>query len=87
VAGIGHRDRIGALRHALSGEDFRAFGRLQHIGIEAELDGQRPVQLDQPRGGDRGRGDACEKVRRQRRLGVLEREMNGHDLKIGAGGE
>ena len=48
------------------------------------MDGQRPVQLDQPGGGDRGRRDAGEKVRRQRRIGVLEREMDGHDPKIGA---
>ena len=87
VAGIGHRDRLGAIGDALAGEDFGAFRALQHVGIEAELDGQRPVQLDQPGGGDRGRGHAGEKVRRQRRIGVLEREMDGHDPKIGAGTE
>ena len=87
VAGIGHRDRIGALGDALSGEDFSAFRALQHVGIEPELDGERPVQLDQPGGGDGGRGHAGEKVRRQRRIGVLEREMDGHDPKIGAGTE
>ena len=55
VAGIGHRDRVGAIREALSGEDFSPFRALQHIGIKAELDGQGPVQLDQPGGGDGGR--------------------------------
>ncbi len=87
VAGIGHRDRVGAVGEALSGEDFRPFRAIQHVGIEPEMDGQRPVQLDQPRGGDRGRRHAGEKVRRQRRIGVLEREMDGHDPKIGAGAE
>ena len=87
VAGIGHRDRVGAIGEALSGEDFGPFRALQHVRIEAEMDGQRPVQLDQPGGGDRGRGHAGEKVRRQRRIGVLEREMDGHDPKIGAGAE
>ena len=87
VAGIGHRDRVGAVGEALSGEDFGAFRALQQVRIEPEMDGQRPVQLDQPGGGDRGRGHAGEKVRRQRRIGVLEREMDGHDPKIGAGTE
>ena len=87
VAGIGHRDRVGAVGEALSGEDFGPFRALQHVGIEPEMDGQGPVQLDQPGGGDRGRGHAGEKVRRQRRIGVLEREMDGHDPKIGAGTE
>ena len=87
VAGIGHRDRVGALREALSGEDFGPFRALQHIRIKAEMDGQGPVQLDQPGGGDGGRGHAGEKVRRQSRVGVLEREMDGHDRKIGPQGE
>jgi hypothetical protein len=87
VAGIGHRDRVGAVGEAFSGEDFSPFRALQHVGIKSELDGQGPVQLDQPGGGDRGRGDPGEKVRRQGRIGVLEREMDGHDPKIGAGTE
>ncbi len=49
VAGIGHRDRVGPIREALSGKDFSPFRALQQVRIEAELDGQRPVQLDQPR--------------------------------------
>ena len=87
VAGIGHGDRLGAIGEALSGEDFRPFRALQHVGIEPEMDGQRPVELDQPRRGDRGRRHPGEKVRRQGRIGVLEREMDGHDPKIGAGAE
>ena len=87
VAGIGHGDRVGAVGEALSGEDFGPFRALQHIRVEPEVDGQGPVQLDQPGGGDGRRGHTGEKVRRQRRIGVLEREMDGHDPKIGAGTE
>ena len=87
MARIGHRDRVGAVWDALSGEDFRALRAVQHVWIEPELDGERPVQLDQPGGGHGGRGHAGEKVRRQRRIGVLEREMDGHEPKIGAGTE
>ncbi len=84
VAGIGHRDRVGAVRNAFAREDFGALRARKQLGVEAEMDRQRPVELDQARGGDRGGGDAGEKVRRQRRIGVLEREMDGHDPKIGA---
>ena len=84
VPGIGHRDRVGAIRQALSGKDFRPFRGLQQVGIEPEVNRKRPVQLDQPGRGDRGRRDAGEKVRRQRRIGVLEGEMDCHGLKIGA---
>ena len=37
VAGIGHRDRVGALRNALAGEDFGAFRALQQVRVEAEM--------------------------------------------------
>ena len=87
VAGIGHRDRIGAVGNPLAGQDLGALGALEQVGIEAEMDRQRPVQLDQARGGDRGRRHAGEKARRQRRIGVLEGEMDRHGLKIGAPGE
>ena len=87
VAGIGHGDRIGAIGHSLAGEDLGALGAVEQVRIEAELDRQRPVQLDQARGGDRGRRHAREKVRRQRRIGVLEGEMDRHGLKIGAPGD
>ena len=87
MPGIGHGDRIGAVGEALSGENFGPFRALEHIRIEPEIDGQGAVQLDQPRGGDGRRGHAGEKARRQRRIGVLERELDGHDPKIGAGAE
>ena len=83
VAGIGHRDRVGAVGDALAGEDLGAFRAVEQVRIEPELDRQRPVQLDQPGSGDGGRRDAGEKVRRQRRIGVLEGEMDRHGLKIG----
>ncbi len=84
VAGIGHGDGIGALGQPLAGEDFSAFRGRQQVGIEPQIDGKRPVQLDQPGGGDRGRRNAREKVRGQRRVGVLEGEMQRHGVKIGA---
>ena len=83
VAGIGHRDRLGAVRNALAGEDFGALRAVEPVRIEAELDRQRPVQLDQPGRGDRRRRDAREKAGRQRRIGILEGEMDRHGLKIG----
>ena len=38
VAGIGHRDRVGAVGDALAGEDFGALRAVQPVRIEAELD-------------------------------------------------
>ena len=87
VAGIGHRDRVGALGNPLAGQDLGPLGAVEQVGIEAEMDRQRPVQLDQARGGDRGRRHPGKKARRQRRIGVLEGEMDCHGLKIGAPGE
>ena len=84
VAGIGHRDRIGAVGNASCRRGFRRPRARQQVGIEAELERQRPVQLDQPGRGHRGRRHAGEKARRQRRIGVLEGEMHRHGLKIGA---
>src|SRR4029077_2780601 len=69
----------------LAGEDFRAFRTIEQIRIETELNCQRPVQLDQPGRGHRRRRHAGEEIRRQRRIGVLEREMYGHSHKIGMG--
>ena len=83
VTGIGHGDRVGAVGQALAGEDFRAFRAFQPVRIEPELERQRPVQFYQPGRDDRGRRNAGEKVRRQRRIGVLEGEMHRHGLKIG----
>ncbi len=84
VAGIGHRDRIRAIRQALAGEDFDPFRTVEPVRIEPEMDRQRPVQLDQPRRGHRGRRHPGEEVRRQRRIGILEGEMHRHEPKIGA---
>ena len=84
VAGIGHGDGVGAFRQAFSGEDFGALGRCELVRIEPKLDGELPVQLDQPGSGDRGRGHAREEIGRQGRVGMLEGEMQRHGLKIGA---
>ena len=78
VAGIGHRDRVGAVGDPLAGENFGALRALQPIRIEAEMDRERPVQFDQPRRGDRRRRHPREEVGRQRRVGVLEGEMHRH---------
>ena len=51
VAGIGHRDRVGAVGQPFAGEDFGAFRARQQLRIEPEMDGERPVQFDQPRRG------------------------------------
>jgi hypothetical protein len=81
VAGIGHGDGVGSIRNRLPGQDFGALGGLQGGRIEPELDRQGPVQLDQPGGSNRGRRDAGEEAVRQRRIGVLEGEMDGHGGK------
>ncbi|MHC2692970.1 hypothetical protein ACVME9_005461 [Bradyrhizobium liaoningense] len=83
VAGIGHRDGIGSGRNRLAGQDLGTLRGFQQVRIQPELDCQRPVQLDQPGGGDRGRRDAGKEAVRQRRIGVLEGEMHRHRLKIG----
>ncbi len=38
VAGIGHRDRVGAIGDALAGQDLGAFRALQQVRIEPEMD-------------------------------------------------
>ena len=38
VAGIGHRNRVGAVGDPLAGEDFGAFRAIQPIRVEAEMD-------------------------------------------------
>ena len=86
VAGIGHRDRLRAIRQPLAGEDFGPFRTVEPIRIEPEMDRQRPVQFDQPRRDDRGRRHPGEEVRRQCRIGILEGEMHGHGDKIGISG-
>ena len=79
VAGIGHRDRLGAVGHPVAGEDLGALGAIEQLRVEAEMPRERPVQLDQPGRGDRRRRDAGEEIRRQGRIGILEGEMHRHD--------
>src|ERR1700733_11668918 len=43
VAGIGHGDRFGPVRKALSGEDFSALGTLQKVGVKPEPDRERSI--------------------------------------------
>ncbi len=83
VAGIGHRNRVRPVRNTLAGEDLGSLRAGEPVRIEAEVNSKRPVQLDQSRRSDGRRGDACEKVRRQRRIGIFEVKMHRHGSKIG----
>ena len=84
VAGIGHRDRVRAVGNAFSGEDFGPLRASEH-DRDRDRDGSPSGRFSLiSRGdGDGRRRDAARKVRRQRRIGVLEREMDRHGLKIG----
>src|SRR5205823_9374126 len=55
VAGIGERDRLGAGCDAIARQQRHALGRREVLRIEAELEGERPVELHQPRRADRRR--------------------------------
>ena len=87
MAGIGHRDRLGALGKPFSRENLGPFRAVEPVGIEAKLERQRPVQLDQPRRGDRRGRDPGKEIIRQRRIGILEGEMNRHGLNMGISGK
>ena len=43
MAGIGHRDRVGAIGNALAGEDFGAVRTIEPIRVEAEIDFDHPA--------------------------------------------
>src|SRR5580704_17859450 len=53
VPGIGERDRLGTRRDVVARQDDHTLRRRQRFGIEAELGGERRVELDQARGRDR----------------------------------
>jgi len=73
VARIGPRDRIRAFGKPFAGLRISDPQRLsQPIRIEAEVDDEWPVQLDQPRGSHGPSVDAGEKVR-----GRAERGFKG----------
>ena len=74
VAGIGECDRLRADGNAVAGQDFYCLRRREHLGIEAELPGQRLIDLDQPRGGDRRRIELRIEAFRQPRVAVVEAE-------------
>ena len=82
------RDHYG-LTQCVVDPDSPAFSLAEKLRSEfvVKMDGERPVQLDQPGGGHGCRRDPGEKARRECRIGVLEREMDGHDPKIGAAAE
>ena len=72
VAGIGERDRLRAGGEAVAGQDLDGLRRRQHVGIEAELAGQRLVDLDQARRRDRRRIEPGIEALRQPRIAVVE---------------
>jgi len=83
VPGIGHRNWVRAFRNAFSSKNLGSLRAGEPVWIEAEMDGERPVQLDQSGRRDGRRYDAGEKVRWQRRISVFKGEMDRHGLKIG----
>src|SRR5262249_20316749 len=48
VASIGHRDRVGARRQRFTRKYLGALGAFEQIRIEAQMNRQWPIQLDQP---------------------------------------
>jgi hypothetical protein len=87
VAGIGHRDRVGAIGKPFSREDFGSLGAAKMIRIKAQLNRERPVQFDQSRLCYRRRRDPGEKARWECRIAILEGEMDRHGLKMGIPGK
>jgi hypothetical protein len=55
VAGIGHGDRVAAVRDATSSQDRYAFGGGQGLNVNAKVPRQRLVQANKPWGRDSGR--------------------------------
>jgi hypothetical protein len=75
VAGIGHGDRHRAFRQAVAGKD-RSQLLIAHPGkIEVELLGERSVEADQPRCGDRSRVYRLEKTLGKPRITIVERKQ------------
>jgi hypothetical protein len=55
VARIGERDGVRIVRHPLAGQNLHAFRAREALRVEAEMQGEFPIQLDEPRRGH-GRG-------------------------------
>ena len=49
VAGIGHRNRVGAVGKLFSRKDLNSLRAGEPIRVKPQMQRQRPVQLDQPR--------------------------------------
>ena len=74
VAGIGERDRFGARRDAVAGQHLDALRTGEPRRVEAELAGQRLVQLEQARRRDGRRREPGIEPLRQAGIAVVERE-------------
>ncbi len=64
MPGIGHRDRLGAVRNPVAGEHLHALRAGKPSGIEPELQRELPVQPHQSRG-----RDGCGMTRAKKRSG------------------
>ena len=78
VPGIGRGERLGALGHAVAGERRDALGAGEPVGIEAEIERQRPVEPDQPRALDGRRREPGVEAGRQAGIAVVEGDRSRH---------
>ena len=83
VARIRHGDRVGALGRAGARQHGDTVRPLQRIRIQPEFDGKRPVEQQQVRRGRHRRLDTGKKALREARVGVVERDSNGHRRRLG----
>ena len=74
VPGIGCRERFRPRGNTLPREDRDPLRAFKSLGIETEIDGERPIQPHQSRRLDRCRRDPGEEAVRQARVAVVEGE-------------
>jgi hypothetical protein len=72
VTGVRLGERLGALGHVVAGEDGRAFGSVQRVGIESQFEGELPVEVQQARRGNAGGLPGRVEPRQVPRVGVVE---------------
>ena len=77
VPSIGHRQRLGALGHAVAGQDLHASLARERGLIQAQATGQFHVHLHQARGRYRCWVQSRVEALRQPRIGIFETETNG----------
>ena len=77
VPGIGQRQRLGPLGHAVAGQNLHSLRARQRVRIQPQVARQFHIQLDQARGRYRCRVHPSVEVLRQPRIGVFETETDG----------